>query len=191
MRAPGTGSERYGGVAIAFHWTIALLVLVNWPLGYFGEEIERLLGQSQVALHKSIGLTVLGLSVLRLLWRLAHPMPPLPEAIAPWRAAAARLTHVAFYVLIIALPLTGWLRTSSGKYPLTWFGFVELPKFRIVADSAQARVAAQSHEILGWLMILLVAVHVSAALHHHFRLRDAVLLRMLPRRSRPRPIRYS
>jgi cytochrome b561 len=122
------------------------------------------------------------LSVLRLLWRLAHPVPPLPESIARWRAAAARFTHVAFYVLIIALPLTGWLRTSSGKYPLSWFGFFELPKFPIVAESAGARLAAQSHELLAWTMILLTLLHVGAALHHHFRLRDAVLLRMLPSR---------
>jgi cytochrome b561 len=131
MRATAASPDRYGAVAIVLHWAIAALILVNWPLGYFGEGIERLLGASQVALHKSIGLTVLGLSVLRLLWRLGHPVPPLPESIARWRAVAARFTHAAFYVLIIAMPVTGWLRISSGKYPLTWFGLIDLPKFPI------------------------------------------------------------
>lgn len=184
MPAATTYPDRYTGVAIAFHWAIALLILVNWPLGYFSEGIEQLLGRSQVALHKSIGLTILGLSLLRLLWRLGHPVPPLPASIAVWRAQVARFTHAAFYVLIIAMPLTGWLRTSSGKYPLTWFGLVDIPKFPIAADSGQARLAAQSHELLGWAMLLLVVLHIGAALHHHFRLRDAVLLRMIPARGR-------
>jgi cytochrome b561 len=172
--------ERYGGVAIALHWSIALLIIANWPLGYFSEGLEKLTGQSPVALHKSVGLTVLALSLLRLLWRLGHPPPAYPAPMAPWRAAVARFTHISFYVLIIALPLSGWLRTSAGKYPLTWFGLVDIPKFAVAPGSSEAKLAAQSHELLGWAMLLLVALHVAAALHHHFRLRDAMLLRMAP-----------
>lgn len=156
--------------------------MVNWPLGYFGEWLEERHGHSLVWLHKSIGLTVLVLGVGRLLWRLAHKPPPLPQAVAGWRASAARLTHAGFYVLMIALPLSGWLRVSSGKYPLRWFELFTVPKFPIAPDTAGAAAAAQAHEILAWTMLLLVTLHLFAALHHHFRLRDAVLLRMLPER---------
>ena len=176
--------QRYDSIAIAFHWTIALLILVNWPIGHFAEVIEARLGRNLVPLHKSIGLTVLGLSVLRLAWRLAHPPPPLPPSIGPWRAAAARATHAAFYVLIIAVPLSGWMRTSAGRYPLSWFGIVELPKFPIAPRSAEAALASGGHRLLAWTMLALVVIHVAAALHHHLRLRDAVLLRMLPERRR-------
>ncbi len=109
--------QRYDAVAISFHWAIALLILLNWPLGFFGEAIEQAIGRSLTWLHKSVGLSVLALSILRLAWRGLHPPPPLPSSITRWRAQAARLTHVAFYVLIIAVPLSGSLRTSSGRYP--------------------------------------------------------------------------
>lgn len=96
---------------------------------------------------------------------------------------AARFTHAAFYVLIIAMPLTGWLRTSSGNYPLIWFGLVDLPKFPLTAGSAEARLASQSRDLIEWIMLLLILVHVAVTLHHHFRLRDAIFLRTLPTRS--------
>ena len=175
--------QRYDAVAIFFHWAIAALILVNWPIGHFGETIEARFGLNLVPLHKSIGLTVLALSILRLFWRLSHRPPPLPMSISRWRAKAARFTHAAFYVLIIALPLTGWLRASAGRYPLQWFGLVDVPKFPIARESAEAALAVGGHRLLAWAMLTLFAVHVAAALHHHLRLRDAVLLRMLPKRA--------
>ncbi|WP_294013847.1 cytochrome b [Sphingomonas sp.] len=171
-------------MAIAFHWAIALLIAVNWPIGHFGETIEARLGLNLVPFHKSIGLTVLALSILRLVWRLSHRPPPLPLSISRWRARAARFTHAAFYVLIIALPLTGWLRASAGRYPLTWFGLLDVPKFPIARQSAEAALAIGAHKFLAWTMLTLVVVHVAAALHHHLKLKDAVLLRMLPKRAR-------
>jgi cytochrome b561 len=179
-----TQIERYGRVAIAFHWAIALLILANWPLGYFAETIEGRFGRNLVPLHKSIGLTVLALSFARLVWRLGHPAPPLPPSLSRWRASAARLTHWGLYLLIIALPLSGWLRTSPNSYPLRWFGLITVPKFPIEQGSTGAELAATGHEVLAWMMLALVVLHVAAALHHHFRLRDAILLRMLPARSR-------
>ena len=177
--------ERYSRTAIALHWTIAALVLLNLPLGRFNEQIEEL-GASTMWLHKSIGLTVLVLSIVRLGWRLAHRPPPFPATLTGWRAAAARTVHGLFYALMVLLPLTGWLRTSAGTYPLTWFNLFEVPKFAIARGSVEAQVASAAHEVLAWAMIALVALHVAAALHHHFVLRDAVLRRMLPF-PRPRP----
>ena len=173
-------AARYDAVAIALHWAIALLLLANWPLGYFGEAIEERLGASLVWLHKSIGLTVLALSLVRLAWRLAHKPPPLPP-MSQWRAAASRISHAGLYLLMILVPLSGWLRTSPGRYPLTWFELVELPKFPISRGSPEAALASAAHTWLAWAMLALVIVHVAAALHHQMRLRDGLMLRMHPR----------
>ena len=174
--------ERYDRVAIWLHWSIALLILANGPLGYFGEAIEEL-GWNPVPLHKSLGLTVLALSLLRLAWRLMHRPPALPASVSLWRARLAWFTHACLYVLMIAVPLTGWLRVSSGKYPLTWFGLVDVPKFAIVPKSAEAAAASRAHELSAWAMGAVIVLHLAAALHHQFRLRDALILRMVPARK--------
>jgi len=179
MTAP-TAAERYSGTAIALHWAIAALILANFPLGFFNEAIESASGASPMWLHKSIGLTVLVLSIARLAWRLTHRPPPLPGTVIGWRATASAAVHRAFYALMVLVPLSGWLRTSAGAYPLTWFGVLDVPKFPILRGSAEARLAASAHDLLAWTMMALVALHVAAALHHHFVLRDAVLRRMLP-----------
>lgn len=185
MSAAGD-AERYDGVAIAMHWTIALLIFANLPIGYFAEWIEEHVGRNLVPIHKSIGLTVLALTVLRLGWWIGHSPPPLPSDLAPWRSRASRWVHCSFYALLIAVPLTGWLRTSPNVYPLTWFGLGPLPKFPIEKGSAIAELARGSHELFAWAMFVLLIIHVAAALHHHFRMRDAVLLRMLPSRFMPK-----
>jgi cytochrome b561 len=174
--------ERYNAGAIVLHWLIALLILANWPLGYFHDEIRNSLGWNSVSLHQSLGFTVLLLSFARLAWRIAYRPPALPASIAPWRAAAARFTYAAFYVLMVAVPITGWMRSSAGKGPLTFFGLFTVPKFAIQRGSPEAAFARVSHEWLGWAILLLAILHVAAALHHHFRLRDALLLRMVPGR---------
>ena len=174
------GRQRYDDVAIALHWMAAVLILANIPLGALGERIEAWLGASPVWLHKSIGLTVLALGITRLAWRLGHRPPPPVETVPRWQARAARAAHWAFYALIILVPLSGWLRVSSGRYPLNWFGLVELPKFPIVPKSPEAQAAASTHEILAWAMAALIALHVAAALHHHRVRRDGTLRRMLP-----------
>lgn len=175
-----SSAERYSRTAIFLHWAIAALILVNVPIGLFNEWIETL-GASTMWLHKSIGLTVLLLSLVRLGWRLAHRPPPLPEQLPGWRSAAARIVHRLFYALMILVPLSGWIRTSAGSYPLTWFALFDVPKFPVERGSPEAAAAATAHEILAWSMIALILLHVAAALHHHFVLRDRVLARMLPR----------
>lgn len=174
---------RYTSVAIALHWALAGLILVNVPLGAFSDSIEQLSGASTVWLHKSIGLTILFLTLMRICWRLSHRPPLLPEDTARWQRFISSVVHLLLYVLMLAVPLTGWLRTSAGSYPLRWFELLDVPKFPLVRGSQEARFASGAHEVLAWSLVLLAALHVAAALYHRLVLRDEVMRRMVPLRG--------
>ena len=167
--------DRYDGVAIAFHWTIAAMVILNLTSGIAYRPL--------FFTHKAIGITVLALSLGRLFWRLSHRVPPPPRDIPAWQQVAARATHWGFYILLIALPLTGWVMSSATdeRRPLTWFGLFDIP-YLPLAPSPVGGTAHDVHVLLGWLALAMVLLHAGAALRHHFVLRDRVLSRMLPRR---------
>lgn len=171
-------AERYSRVAIAFHWTIAALVIFNIAVGLGHDPIPALRALMQA--HKAVGLTVLALTALRVAWRLAHRPPPLPADTPGWERGAAHATHWTLYLLLVALPLSGWVMVSGpeGRRPLSWFGAFDVPY--LPATSPAAEGAAKAHGLLGWVMLALVLLHVAAALRHHLVLRDRVLARMLP-----------
>ncbi|UPT61673.1 MAG: YceI family protein [Hyphomonadaceae bacterium JAD_PAG50586_4] len=192
--------QRYTAFAIVLHWAIAIAILLMIPLGWWmGDRIEEGVVTDGVfqayQFHKSIGLTVLALSLVRLGWRLANPPPPLPPHMPAWERIIAKATHWAFYFLMIALPLTGWLFVSAGwsvheNEPLVvathWFGLIRVPElFGLphTAESVRAGVAEVSmnvHSKLAWGVIVLAALHVGAALKHHVFDRDEVLTHMVP-----------
>ena len=177
--------HQWGSVAKFFHWTIALLILGN---GIFGLCMDLAHGPMQkinwLALHKSIGLTVLALFLLRLLWRLIDRRPP-DEPAPRWQQQAAHVTHAVLYLLIAAIPLSGWWFNSVRGKPLQWFKLFNLPALGQQDDNL-AHFAHNLHEYLFWLLILVLVGHVGAALQHHVFDRDNVLRRMLPF-GRPRP----
>ena len=175
-------TDRYTGVAIAFHWIIGGLVIVNLILGLFHENLLR--GVPVIPAHKAIGITVLVLSIGRLLWRLTHRPPPFPLATPRWEKAVARGTHALFYVLMIVMPLSGWAMSSAGASPrpISWFGLFPIPDLPVSAAAGGS--SHETHVVLGWLMAALVVLHVAAALRHHLILRDATLARMLPFQAR-------
>ncbi|MGN6730036.1 MAG: cytochrome b [Rhodanobacteraceae bacterium] len=181
---------RWGSVAQAFHWLIAALIVVQGAIGLTMVELGMTPTKVKVfALHKSIGLTVLALVLLRLAWRLTQRAPrevPMPR----WQLAAARTSHFLLYVLILALPFSGWLFNSAANFPLEWFGMFHVPSLTRGLDPVLKAFALRAHVVLFWVLVAVVAVHVFAALWHHFRQRDEVLLRMLPmagkRRDLPR-----
>ncbi|KQU61768.1 cytochrome B [Sphingomonas sp. Leaf339] len=167
---------RYSRVAMWFHWTIAVFVIANLAIGLLHDSV---LGFA-FPIHKALGITVLALTAARLAWRLAHRAPPLPAHTPAWERGAAHATHWALYLLMIALPVTGWLMVSGSaqRRPLTWFGLFDIPYLPV--GKAAGGFGHESHEILGWVMLALVVLHIGAALRHRLILRDHVLARMAP-----------
>jgi cytochrome b561 len=178
MNRSTTDTARYSSVAIAFHWTIAALVIANLVIGIGHDGIPAL--RKLMGAHKAIGITVLALTAARVAWRLAHRPPPLPAGTPAWERGAAHASHWTLYLLMIAMPLTGWAMVSGPEAtrPLSWFGLFNVPLLPIGSGAADAGHSA--HGVLGWVMLALVVLHIAAALRHHLVLRDHVLARMAP-----------
>lgn len=176
----GIAARRYTTVAIALHWLIALLLIANLLTGIAHDWLGDGWGINTIPLHKSFGLAILALSMLRLWWRLGHKPPALPTAMSAATRRIAGATHALFYGIMIIMPLSGWLMVSAGNRPLTWFGLFDVPKFAVEKGSVAAALSRNTHELLGWFTVALVALHVAAALYHHFLRRDAVLIGMVP-----------
>ncbi len=171
---------RYGAVAQAFHWLIAALIVTQFVLANLAEDLP--IGVHKLALlarHKSFGMTVLMLAILRLLWRLKHQPPELPAGMKPVERKLARSTHIAFYVLLFAMPLSGWLMSSAKNYSVSWFGLFTWPNL-IGKNEAAFEVLRSTHHILSDILFVIALLHILAALKHHFWNKDDVLLRMLP-----------
>lgn len=169
-------AQGYGTTTRALHWAAALLIFGAWGLGISLEQFPR--GPERAAaigVHSSLGLLVLTLSVLRILWR-SVTRAPAPEG-PGWMVAAARLGHLAFYVLTVALPVSGllarWARSGSASLVGGWS--IPTP-FPLPAS----KLWAQAHDTIAFTLAALVVAHVAAALFHHLVLRDGVLRRMLP-----------
>jgi cytochrome b561 len=175
---------RYGAVAMSLHWLIAaaivgLLIVGKYMHGLPNSDPSKF---AIYQLHKSFGITVLALTLVRIGWRLSHAVPPLPAGMATWQRWAARSSHFLFYALTLAIPLSGWAvaSSSSSGVPTIWFGLFEVPHLPVGTDEEMHESFEETHELLGNLMILLLVIHVAAALKHHFWDRDTVLRRMLP-----------
>lgn len=175
----GYAPERYSRVAVTLHWVLAAMILFNLWLGIANEGLPR--EWKVMPVHKAMGITILALSVLRLLWRMTHRAPELPRAMPGWEKGVAKATHAIFYALMIVVPLTGWAMSSVGRNggpprPLTWFWQFDIPYLPVSPGVAGA--AGEGHEVLGWAFAVLVAFHILAALRHQFLLRDRLLARM-------------
>lgn len=181
---------RYGTVAMTLHWLIAIALVGMIAFGYYLSTLPITDPNlfALVQLHKSIGLTVLVLSVLRVIWRLVNPVPPLPDTLSRPAKILARITHILLYVLIIAIPFNGWAMVSASPLgiPTIWFGLFEWPHIAPLAhlpyDQKEAKEEA-IHSVHAWLAYgagVLLLFHAAAALFHHHLLKDDTLRRMLP-----------
>ena len=175
---------RWGALSQLFHWLIAVLIAVQVVLGLVGVALPLSMAKlATLARHKSLGMTILALVLLRLGWRALNPTPALPDNLKPYEQRLARLTHASLYGLIIALPLTGWLMSSARGFPVSWFNLVQLPNL-VGRNVPLYHTLVSLHVALAITLGLVLALHIGAAIKHHFVLRDDTLRRMLPGASR-------
>ena len=171
---------KFSTTARVFHWVGFALIGVQIPLAYY--MIEQPLSPEKLgnyALHKSIGMTILTIALLRLLWRWLHPPPPLPLASKPIERVAARGTHWLLYGLMLGMPIAGWLNSSAANFPVSVFGWFTLPD--LVEPNPELQASFElTHRIMAYLLFFLLGLHTTAALFHHFVRKDNVLRSMLP-----------
>jgi len=180
--------ERYTGVAIILHWVIAVLIVANVVLALSVDSLPEGWVRPVIDTHKSIGMTVLGLVLLRILWRFSHAPPPLPAAYPHWERLAAHVGHALLYLVILAIPITGLMHDSAWKnapeQPLRWFHLFDLPRFGWIMDLDPARketlhtTFGSLHAWSGYVLYALLALHIGAALKHQFIDKHAELQRM-------------
>jgi len=172
--------NRYSTVSLVLHWLIAVLVVAQILLIQAHEATDGPISREFVNLHKSVGLSILVLTLVRLGWRLANPAIPLPASTPRWQKLAARATHVLFYLLLLAMPLVGWAASSAAGREIIWFGLFEWPALPIGGGRDMAPDLMDVHETAATLLIALDVLHILGALKHHFIDRDNVLHRMIP-----------
>ncbi len=173
-------SVSYTRTAIALHWLTLVLIACGFALAIYMVDLplspQKL---KYFSWHKWIGVTVFMLAVARLAWRLRHPAPLQPAIIPEWQRRAATAMHAVLYVLILVIPITGWLYSSAAGVPTVYLGMVQLPDL-LAKDKALAEQLKLAHITLNYTMLTLVVIHAAAALKHHVVDRDDVLRRMLP-----------
>ncbi len=168
--------EKYTGPAIFFHWVIGLLIIANLLLGLGHEWVPDSSIRFVIDTHKSIGITVLGLAIMRILWRLTHRPPSLPTTFQRWEMTVSKITHTLLYLLIFAMPISGWMHDSAWKaapeIPMRLFGLFEWPRISAIMNMDAVRkeelhgILGEFHEISGYVLIALVVLHIAGALKH-------------------------
>ncbi|MCK9379841.1 MAG: cytochrome b [Sulfuritalea sp.] len=177
---PPASGTRYSGVAIGLHWLIAVAIAGSFSVGLYMADLP--LSPQKLKLyswHKWAGVTIFLVVMVRLGWRLSHRPPQLPAGMPAWQRKVAEATHVLLYVLMIVIPLSGWLMSSAKGFQTVWFGVLPLPDL-LAKNEALGKLLEEVHELLNWSTAAVVVAHLGAALKHHFIDRDDVLTRMLP-----------
>jgi cytochrome b561 len=182
-----TASDRYTSPAIALHWVLAIAIVASFSVGLYMHELP--FSPFRLKLynwHKWAGVSILFLSVLRLVWRITHRPPALPAGMATampaWQHTAHHATHHLLYLLFFIVPLTGWAYSSAAGFPIVWFGVLPLPDF-VGADKALAELIKPLHKFSTFALAGLVLLHMAAALKHQLVDKDGLLARMSLRRS--------
>lgn len=183
---PARAGARYNPVAMLLHWVLGLAILGLFGVGLYMADLPFSPWRLKLYnWHKWAGVTLLALSVARLLWRLSHRPPALPvaieQAMPAWQRVAHHATHHGLYVLFFAVPLLGWAYSSATGFPIVWFGQIALPDL-VAKNKELADLLKPLHELAAWSLVGLAALHIGAALKHHWVDRDGLLQRMLPGR---------
>jgi len=173
-------AERYTRTAVTLHWLIALLIFVAFPLALYMTGLHLSpLKLRLYSYHKWIGMVVLLLAVIRVFWLATHRPPAMPASMANWEKIAAHAMHHTLYLLILVIPVTGWLMSSAKGFPVVLFTVLPLPDM-VGKNKELGDLLQEVHEVLNYTMLGLVLAHVAAALKHHLVERDDILVRMVP-----------
>ncbi|MEN9461042.1 MAG: hypothetical protein RIS84_1062 [Pseudomonadota bacterium] len=175
---PNSTTQRYTLVAIALHWLIALFIIGLLATGWYSGSLPK--GEARTAiilLHKSVGLLVFGLILIRIFWRLTHTPPPLPESLPSWTKVVAGILHFGLYALMIIQPVSGYLASIYGGYKVAFFGML-LPAWGAKNDNLRA-FFNETHDIAGIIFAVLIAIHLAAAIKHMIA-KNGIVQRILP-----------
>jgi cytochrome b561 len=179
----------YGLVAQFLHWSVVLLILTQFCLVLIFHDMPLGLEKiGWIVRHKAVGMTVLALACIRLTWRLFNPAPPLPAHMKRHERLLAHASHALLYILIFAIPLSGWIMSSLAGIPVGYFGLFNIPVL-LAPDKTLVDASKEVHEILNFALVAMACLHIGAAFYHHGFKQDDVLTRMLPsallRRDKP------
>ena len=173
-------TRSWGALSKALHWLIVLLIINQWVIAARADSLP--LGAAKLSAlswHKSFGMTILALAIIRLVWRWMNPVPTLQGLAKGWERGLAHLSHVLLYGLIFAMPLTGWLMSSARNFPVSWFGVFQFPDL-VAPDKALYQRMNDLHHTLFAALVVVALLHIAGALKHHFIDKNEVLKRMLP-----------
>ena len=173
--------QEYGSAAKIFHWTIVLLLAIQYGVAWTMPEMHRdTKPEGLISLHLSLGALILLVMLLRLCWRLFRPVPLRTDNVPGWQVMAARTIHLLLYALLVVMPVLGWANANSRGWDVGLFGIIPLPAI-MAAHAPLGHTLGDVHTLIAYTLLGLLALHVAGALYHHFRLRDRTLSRMLPR----------
>jgi cytochrome b561 len=177
--------DRYGVVTQLLHWAIVVLIIVQYVLANKADDLP--LGSAKIATlaqHKSFGITILFLALLRMTWRWMNPVPGVPSTMPRWQRLGAHASHLGLYALLFVTPLLGWTMSSARNFSVSWFGLFTLPDL-VSPNRPLYDFLHEAHEVAAKLIFGLALLHAAAALKHHFIDKDNVLRRMLPLKLKP------
>lgn len=173
-------TQRYSLGAIIFHWVIAIAVIVNWRLVESAEGLPDAQAGELMGIHKALGIAILLLTLGRLVWRMSHKPPAPPQGLANWEKLLAKGTHLIFYLLLIGLPIGGWLAGSFAGKPVDFFGLFALPMAPVEQNFDAAGAIIGFHSTGGEVMIILIGLHILGAMKHSFLDKVPSFSRMWP-----------
>lgn len=179
--ASRAASAKYSPTALWLHWLTALLILAILPIAWIMGDMakDNPARDTLFMVHKSLGVTIFAIVVLRLVWRATHPAPPLPGNLAKWEALFAKISHFLLYFILLVMPISGYILSAASNHPVNFFNLVQLPL--LPQDKPLAKAADFVHVSLQWAVYALISLHVLATAWHMTVRRDGILNRMLPR----------
>ncbi len=161
------------------HWIVAIIVLLMLSFSFFLDDLPDQYQSTAYLIHKSLGLTVLFLMCARLFWIVHTGKPALPYSVPYWERALSHVVHVFLYVLLIAMPFSGWIMSVAADRVPSFFGLLRMPLYGIPVNKTLSSFMSTTHKTIAWMLIVLIALHIAGALKHYFINKDKILHRML------------